>query len=71
MSKKYKVLRVVKGVISTPGAASSGRLSKETEELAKIDAELVEVGEGDKNMVIAALKDADIILFGGVPIPDG
>jgi D-3-phosphoglycerate dehydrogenase len=40
----------------------------EADEFAKVGAEVVEVADSDKNGLAAALKDADIILFGGVAI---
>jgi D-3-phosphoglycerate dehydrogenase len=42
--------------------------SKEADEFAKVNAELIEVAESDKAGLAAALKDADILLYGGVTI---
>jgi len=69
MSKKYKVVKVSKEVGSNSRAIGPSMTSREADEFAKFDADLVEVADTNKNEVIAALKDADIILFGGVPIP--
>jgi D-3-phosphoglycerate dehydrogenase len=65
MAKKFKILKVMKmgSVVVGPGA-----LTKETEEFAKVNAELVEVYDTDKNGVISAAKDADVILLGSVPV---
>ena len=69
MIKKYKVLRISKEISS--GSKVIGNISrKEIEELAEVNAELVVVAGSEKNEVIAAVKDADIILVssGGIPI---
>ena len=65
MAKKYKILKVMKvgSIIVGPGAAT-----RENEEFAKVNAELVEVYDTNKNDVIAAAKDADVILLGSVPV---
>ena len=65
MAKKFKILKVMKvgSVVVGPGA-----LTKETEEFAKVNAELVEVYDTDKNDVTSAAKDADVILLGSVPV---
>jgi D-3-phosphoglycerate dehydrogenase len=42
--------------------------SRETDEFVKVGAELVEVADSDKAGLAAALKEADILLYGGVPI---
>ena len=65
MAKKYKVLKVMKvgSIIVGPGAAT-----RENEEFAKVNAELVEIYDTNKNDVIAAAKDADVILLGSVPV---
>jgi D-3-phosphoglycerate dehydrogenase len=65
MAKKYKVLKVMKvgSIMVGPAAAT-----RETEELAKVNAELVEVYDTNKADVIAAAKDADVILLGSVPV---
>ena len=63
MAKKYKILKVMKvgSIVVGPGAAT-----RENEEFAKVNAELVEVYDTNKNDVIAAAKDADAFRF-----PDG
>jgi lactate dehydrogenase-like 2-hydroxyacid dehydrogenase len=65
MAKKYKVLKVMKvgSIIVGPGAAT-----RENEEFAKVNAELVEIYDTNKNDVISAAKDADVILLGSVPV---
>jgi D-3-phosphoglycerate dehydrogenase len=65
MAKKYKILKVMKvgSIMVGPGAAT-----RENEEFAKVNAELVEVYDTNKNDVIAAAKDADVILLGSVPV---
>ena len=67
MKRKYKALKVVKKGVSFPKAVISMNI-KEAEELAKVGAELVEVADTNKNEVIEAAKDADIIVPGSVPI---
>ena len=57
MSKKYKVVKLSR-LIGTPVSLW------QAEELAKVDAELVEISDVNKDAVIAAVKDADIILTG-------
>ena len=68
MSKKYKVLKVSKEVGSSLKVVGPSWSSRETEEFAKFGAVLVEVADANKNEVLAAAKDADIILLGSVPI---
>ena len=65
MARKYKILKVMKvgSIIVGPGAAT-----RENEEFAKVNAELVEVYDTNKSDVIAAAKDADVILLGSVPV---
>ena len=46
----------------------SGPTTREAEEFAKVNAELVEVFDANKNDVIAAARDADIIVMGSVPV---
>ena len=58
MIKKYKVVKF-------SNVVGSEMTTKETHELAKFDVDLVEVADNNKNEVIAASKDADIILWGG------
>ena len=62
--KKYKVLKIGRG----PGAVGRSISAREAEEFAKVGAELQEVADTNKSEVIAALKDTDIILFGGATI---
>jgi D-3-phosphoglycerate dehydrogenase len=59
--KQFKVLKVSKDI-------NPGMTSQEVIEFSKIDAQLVEISDADRNKVIAELKDADIILVGNVPI---
>ena len=67
MKRKYKALKIVKEGVSFPMAVINMNI-KETEELAKVGVELMEVADTNKNDVIEAAKDADIIVRGGVPI---
>ena len=62
--KKYKILKIGR----SPSATAPSISAREAEEFAKVGAELVEVADANKSEVIAALKDTDIILFGGVTI---
>lgn len=65
MTKKFKILKVMKvGNIMV----RSGPTTREAEEFAKVNAELVEVFDANKNDVIAAARDADIIVMGSVPV---
>jgi D-3-phosphoglycerate dehydrogenase len=66
MSKKYKALRISKEVGS--GSKADSMSTREAEELAKVNVEILEVADTNKSEVIAAAKDADIILIGSVPI---
>ena len=65
MAKKFKILKVMKvGTIMVgPGA-----VTRETEEFAKVNAELVEIFDTNKNDVITAARDADVILLGSTPV---
>lgn len=65
MAKKFKILKISK--VGT-GVVGPSEVSRETEEFAKYNAELVEVFDTNKNDVIAAAKDVDIILLSSVPI---
>ena len=60
MSKKYKVVKISR-TVGSPNA------QWQTEELAKVDAELVEVTDVNKDEMMKAIKDADIILTGSAP----
>ena len=60
MSKKYKVVKISR-TVGSPNALW------QTEELAKVDAELVEVTDVNKDEMMKAIKDADIILTGSAP----
>jgi len=65
VTKKFKILKVMKvGNIMV----RSGPTTREAEEFAKVNAELVEVFDANKNDVIAAARDADIIVMGSVPV---
>jgi len=66
---KFKILKVSKIVGSGSLAVGPSMSKLEADEFAKVNAELVEVGETDKNLA-AALKDADLLLYGGVPFTD-
>ena len=65
MAKKFKIVKVSKVGIGAVGPAAA---AKEAAEFAKVNAELVEVFATDKNDIIAAVKDADVILLGAFPI---
>jgi len=65
MNKKFKILRVLKVGSSAMRADTT---TPEIEELNKVNAELVEVFDGNKNDVITAASDADIIFLGSVPV---
>ena len=69
MSKKYIVLKINKEVISNSRMVDSPYMkTRESEELTKAGAELVEVSAANNMEVIQALKNADIILLGNAPI---
>ena len=68
MSLKYKLLKIVREVGSTTKAVGPSMTKLEADEFAKYDIELIEVADTDKNELIAALKGADLILYGGVSI---
>jgi D-3-phosphoglycerate dehydrogenase len=68
VGKKFKIVKVSREVGNAAKAIGPSMTSREADEFAKVDAELVEVADSDKNGLAAALKDADIILFGGVAI---
>jgi D-3-phosphoglycerate dehydrogenase len=68
MSKKYKVLKIIKSAGAGFRAADPILILRETEELAKYDAEFVEVADNDKNEVVKALQNTDVIRLAGVPI---
>ena len=65
MAKKFKILKLSKVGVGVVGPSA---VARETAEFAKVNAELVEVFHTNKNDIIAAVKDADIILLGSVPI---
>jgi D-3-phosphoglycerate dehydrogenase len=66
MAKKFKILKISRAGV---GVVGPGAVAKEAAEFARVNAELVEVFyTGNKNDIIAAAKDADIILLGSVPI---
>jgi len=68
MSLKYKVLKVSRDVGSGSRAVGPSMTKLEADEFAKWGVELVEVGIDDKAGLAAALKEADLMLYGGVPI---
>ena len=69
MSKKYTVLKINKEVIPNSRMVDSPYMkTRESEELAKAGAKLVEVSAANNVEVIQALKNADIILLGNAPI---
>ena len=68
MAKKFKIVKVSKQVGDATKAIGPSMSSKEADEFAKVNAELIEVAESDKAGLAAALKDADILLYGGVTI---
>ena len=61
MEKQFKVVWVGKGASRVP-------MVEEAEELAKVNAELVEADCATEDEVIEAAKDADVILWGGAQI---
>ncbi len=65
MNKKFKILRVLK---VGSAALRPDTITPEIEELNKVNAELVEVFDGNKNDVMTAASDADIIFLGSVPV---
>lgn len=71
MGKKYKLLRISRGVGSKFLAGGSVLILRYIKEHAGIDVELVEVADTNNNEVIEAAKDADIILSGNAPITRG
>ena len=68
MAKKFKIVKVSKQVGDATKAIGPSMSSKEADEFAKVNAELIEVAESDKAGLAAALKDADLLLYGGVTI---
>ena len=62
MAKKFKIVKVSKQVGDATKAIGPSMSSKEADEFAKVNAELIEVEESDKAGLAAALKDADILL---------
>ena len=68
MSLKYKLLKIVREVGSTTKAVGPSMTKLEADEFSKYDIEVVEVADTDKNALTAALKGADLMLYGGVPI---
>jgi len=68
MSLKYKLLKIVREVGSTTKAVGPSMTKLEADEFSKYDIEVVEVADTDKNALTAALKGADMMLYGGVPI---
>ena len=68
MSQKFKLLKIVREVGSTTKAVGPSMTKLEADEFAKYDIEVVEVADTDKNALAAALKGADLMLYGGVPI---
>jgi D-3-phosphoglycerate dehydrogenase len=65
MAMKFKVLKVSR---AGTGVVGPGAVSREIEEFAKVNAELVEVFDTNKADVLAAAKQADVILLGSVPV---
>ena len=68
MARKYKILKVSKVVGSGIMTVGPSKSQSEADEFAKINAELVEVTDSDIGGLAAALKEANILLYGGVPI---
>ena len=68
MRKKYKVLKVSREVGNAAKAIGPNLTLREAKEFAKYGAELLEVAESDKAGLAAALKEADILLYGSVQI---
>ena len=65
MARKFKVLKLSRAGVGVVGPEA---VAKEAAEFAKVNAELVEVFDTNKSDMIAAAKDADIMLLGSVPI---
>ena len=65
---KYKLLKISREVGSTLKVVGPSMTKLESDEFAKYDIELVEVADTDKKVLTTALKEADLILYGGVPI---
>ena len=70
MAKKFKILKISKVVGSGSLAVGPSMSQLEADEFAKVNAELVEVAESDKAGLAAALKEADLLMYGGVTISD-
>jgi D-3-phosphoglycerate dehydrogenase len=68
MVKKFKALKISKEVGNATKAVGPSGTSKEANEFAKFNAELTEVADSDKAGLAAALKEAELLLYGGVPI---
>jgi len=60
MGKKYKVVKLSK-------ILGSAVTTWQREELAKVDAELIEISDGNKSELVETIKDAHIILSGMAP----
>ena len=69
MRKKCKVLKIYKKVGPNFLALGPNCTLQDIQELGNVDAELIEVGDTDKNEIMKAAKEADIILIASAPIP--
>jgi len=68
VGKKFKIVKVSREVGNATKAIGPSMTEREAAEFAKYDGDLVEVADSDKAGLEKELKDAVIILFGGVPI---
>ena len=68
MAKKFTIVKVSKVVGSGSLAVGPSMTTREGKEFAAVGAQLVEVADSDKAGLAAALKEADCLLYGGVPI---
>jgi D-3-phosphoglycerate dehydrogenase / 2-oxoglutarate reductase len=68
VAKKFRIVKVSRQVGDATKAIGPSMTSKEANEFAKYGAELVEVAESDKAGLAAALKEADLLMYGGIPI---
>jgi D-3-phosphoglycerate dehydrogenase / 2-oxoglutarate reductase len=68
VAKKFKIVKVSRQVGDATKAVGPSMTLREANEFAKYGAELLEVAESDKAGLAAALKEADILLYGSVQI---
>src|SRR5271157_4482493 len=70
MARKFKILKISKVVGSGSLAVGPSMSQLEADEFAKVNAELVEVADTDKAGLATALKEVDILMYGGVTFTD-